>query len=479
MRRAVLASIVLTMLACAPGALALPRSFVGIYGDDAFYGDASYRQRQFEDQARLGVGILRQPFEWSRVERSAGHFDFSDYDGFVGDAARAGISVMPTLIAPPAFRSSRPPSSTSRAMFPPRSNAAYAAFVSAAVKRYGPTGSYWRDNPAVPFLPIHAWQIWNEPNIPNFWRSGVNAKEYVGLLRAGAKAVRTVDPGAEVVAAGLPNSNLGVPFLAYLDRMYRAGAKGSFDTLAIHPYSRDVQGLLSLAEGARAEMNKWGDSSRLWITEFGWSTGGDASAFRVTERGQADRIAAALSGLIAERRALRLRGFVLFKWKDSTAPPQLEADPWPLHTGLLDAGGAPKRAFWAFGRVVQQLRSGLWPQGSADLARVSKRTVRISPLGFAAVGLGCKSEATGACAGRLQLRTAHRVSCGNSATPARTSLGSARFRIAVAPAVAPVRLTTAARALTECAGTIRVRATVAADEAHAATATKPVEFDLR
>src|SRR3954447_25696179 len=464
MRRAVLASIVLTMLACAPGALALPRSFVGTYGDDAFYGDASYRQRQFEDQARLGVGILRQPFEWSRVERSAGHFDFSDYDGFVGDAARAGISVMPTLIAPPAFRSSRPPSSTSRAMFPPRSNAAYAAFVSAAVKRYGPTGSYWRENPSVPFLPIHAWQIWNEPNIPNFWRSGVNAKEYVALLKAGAGAVRAADPGAEVVAAGLPNSNLGVPFIDYLDRMYRAGAKGLFDTLAIHPYARDVSSLLGLAEGARALMNKWGDSTRLWITEFGWSTGGDASAFRVTARGQSDRIAAALSGLIAERRVLKLRGFVLFKWRDSVAPPGMGGDPWPLHTGLLESDGSPKRGFWAFGRVVKQLHEGVWPAGSASLSRVSRRTVRMSPLGFAAVSLGCASDDTGACAGRLRLKSARAVRCGSRTYAAGSDLGQARFRIAVAPAIAPVRLTRAAKAMAACAGRIRVQGSVVPED---------------
>src|SRR3954447_9039211 len=134
MRRAVLAFVVFVMLACAPGASAVPRSFIGIYGDDAFYGDSSYRAEQFASQAKLGIGIVRQPFEWSRVERSAGRFDFSDYDAFVGDAARAGVSVMPTLIAPPAFRSSRPASSKSRAMFPPSSNAAYAAFVSATVK---------------------------------------------------------------------------------------------------------------------------------------------------------------------------------------------------------------------------------------------------------------------------------------------------------------------------------------------------------
>jgi hypothetical protein len=332
----------------------------------------------------------------------------------------------------------------------------------------------------VPFLPIHAWQIWNEPNIRNWWPGRVSAAAYVALLRAGARAVHSVDPGAEVVAAGLPNSkNLGIPFLRYLDGMYRAGAKGVFDTLAIHPYARDVQGLLALAEDARALMNKWGDRSRLWITEFGWSTGGDASAFRVSERGQADRIAASMSALIAERRALRLRGFIFFQWRDAVAPPELGRDPWPLHTGLLDADGAPKRGFWVFGRIVRMLRTGVWPEGSAEPARVSRRNVRLSPLGFAAVALGCRSGETGACAGVLRLRSVRRIACGARRFAAGAELGSVRFRIAVAPAVAPVRLRSAARGIARCAGRIRVRASVGPTKrAHAAVA-HSVEFDIQ
>jgi hypothetical protein len=261
--------------------------------------------------------------------------------------------------------------------------------------------------------------------------------------------------------------------------MYRAGAKGLFDTLAIHPYSRDVRGLLRLAESARAVMNRWGDRSRLWITEFGWSTGGDASAFRVTRRGQADRIAASLSGLIAERRALRLRGFIFFKWKDSIAPPELESDPWPLHTGLLDADGAPKPGFWAFTSVVRMLRSGPASEGSADLAQVSGRSVRLSPLGFAAVGLGCRSAESGACAGVLRLRSARAVWCGAQHLAVGAELGAASFRIAAAPAIAPVRLSGVARRATQCAGRIRVRATVASGVAAHAVAAQSVEFDIR
>src|SRR4051794_10436135 len=132
MRRAAL---VVGMGLFAPSPVAhagVPRSFVGLYDEDA---------RGLRDQARLGVGIVRQPFDWSRVERSPGDYDFSVYDDYVGKAATAGVSVLPILARPPEFRSSRPAGSTSRAMYPPASNAAYADFVAAAGRRYGPTGT--------------------------------------------------------------------------------------------------------------------------------------------------------------------------------------------------------------------------------------------------------------------------------------------------------------------------------------------------
>jgi hypothetical protein len=305
------------------------------------------------------------------------------------------------------------------------------------------------------------------------------------MLRAGARAIRGADPGAEVVAAGLPNSKLGVPFLEYLDQMYRAGARGLFDTLAVHPYARDVGGVLALAERARVVMNRWQDGSRLWITEFGWSTGGDASAFRVSRRGQADRIAGSLSALIAERRVLRLRGFIFFRWRDAPAPADLGVDPWPLHTGLLDAEGAPKRGFWAFARIVRALRAAGEDAarrdsgGSAELARIVRRDVRISPLGFAHVAIGCRSNAAGACAGVLRLRSATAASCGDRRLPAGGMLGSASFDVAAAPAIAPVRIRRAARLLAACVGQIRVRAAVAPAERARASSAHSVEFLLR
>jgi hypothetical protein len=65
------------------------------------------------------------------------------------------------------------------------------------------------------------------------------------------------------------------------------------------------------------------------------------------------------------------------------------------------------------------------------------------------------------------------------AHPAGWQLGAARFRIAVAPSIAPVRLTPTAQALAECAGRIRVRATVARLGTAGTSASRAVEFVIR
>src|SRR4051794_24461240 len=168
-------AVLICLGACGTAYASLPEGFVGLYGDDAFFGDGGYRQEAMSEQALVGVRTLRQPFEWWRVERRPGVFDWADYDGYMAEAARAGIDVLPVLMGPPEFRSSRPADSRSHAMFPPRHNSDYARFVAGAVRRYGFDGTFWTSHPALPYAPIRAWQVWNEPNIPNFWRSGPDA----------------------------------------------------------------------------------------------------------------------------------------------------------------------------------------------------------------------------------------------------------------------------------------------------------------
>src|SRR5213076_3416225 len=125
--------------------------------------------------------------------------------------------------------------------------------------------------------------------------------------------------------------------------LYRAGAKGSFDALAIHPYARDTAGVLAAILQARRIMDRHGDRSPIWVTEVGWASAGPPSDFTVGPRGQAERIGATLLGLAAQRRQLGLRGIVYFGLRDIPVYAGGK-DFWGLHTGLLTRSGAPKPA---------------------------------------------------------------------------------------------------------------------------------------
>jgi hypothetical protein len=353
----------LTAGSAAPPRAAGPQ-FVGLLAPELIALPRAALEQALDMQARLGVGLIRQTFDWARVERSPGHYDFHAYDVLVGAAAARGLALLPVLFDPPAFRSSRPAHGARAGTYPPRRDADLGVFAAAAVDRYGPSGSFWSDHPRLRVLPIHAWQVWNEPNLPAYWPSGPDPAAYVRLLRVTARAIRRADPRATVVSAGLPQSRLGVPFARYVDGLYRAGGRSAFDVLAIHAYARDASGVLAAVRGARRLMDAHGDRRALWVTEMGWASDGPRSAFTAGPRGQARRLYAAVVGLARQRRRLRLHGVVYSTWTDG-AIYRAGTDFWGLHTGLLTIRGTPKPAFYAFQRaghrVAQLLDAGSGP----------------------------------------------------------------------------------------------------------------------
>lgn len=339
------------------GACGIERSsrsdFVGLVAEDVFAGDAGYRACTLTAQAQSGTGLLRQTFHWSQLEYAKGKFDYSIYDSYVGTVAAHGIRILPILFSPPAFHAKR---GSRRGTYPPKRAANMARFARVMVNRYGPRGTYWRANPRVPKLPIRAWQIWNEPNLPVYWPPSPSAKRYVALLRTVGRAIKRADRSAEIVTAGLPDSRLGTPLRKYIRQLYRAGAKGAFDTLALNPYATTSAGVLRSVSGVRRIMNRSGDRrAKIWVTELGWSDTGPASPFRVGEDGQARRITQTFAALARRRSRLGVRGLVYYNWRDG-APYEGGKDFWGLHTGLLDQAGRRKKAFEAFGRAARKIR---------------------------------------------------------------------------------------------------------------------------
>jgi polysaccharide biosynthesis protein PslG len=338
----------------APAGARVPRDFVGITSEDVFAGGHDYRDRNLSAQASLRIGLIRQNFDWAAIERRPGSYDLSHYDRFVAAAAAHGIRVLPILFNAPPFHAER---GDRRGAYRPNA-AAFALFATALVQRYGSNGSLWRENPGLRRLPFVSWQVWNEPNLPAYWQPRPSARQYTGLLKAAARAIKRVDRRAEIVTSGLPPSKLSgaVPLTRFIKQMYRAGAKRYFDTLAINSYARNQRELVRMLKSIRRLMVRSRDrKARLWITELGWAKDGPPSRFRVGPRGQAGRIRSTFRALRKLRRRLRLRGVVYYSWRDSPPYPPLFRDLWGLHTGLLDADGRPSPAFYAFQTATASL----------------------------------------------------------------------------------------------------------------------------
>ena len=351
-----LAACLIGALAFAPsaGAAAVPRDFIGISAEDVFAGDPGYRETNLQAQSALGIGLIRQKFDWASIETSRGQYDLRHHDEFVAAAASKGITILPILFNTPDFHLGRRHGTDA---CPPRDNASLAAYAQALVRRYGPNGTLWAERPGLPRVPIRSWQIWNEPNLFMYWCGKPNARQYVAMLKTVGTAIKQVDRGAQVVTAGLPDSKMRrtVPLKRYVDQMYRAKAAKYFDSLAINSYAKDHRDLGRMLSAVRKRMNANRDrKGQIWITEIGWGDAGIKHRFVVGVRGQASRITSSLRYIRKARRRLRLRGFIYFSWRDAEPYAPEYKNMWGLHTGLLTKSGTHKRAFSAFRKAARR-----------------------------------------------------------------------------------------------------------------------------
>jgi len=333
------------------------RAFLGLVAEDAFGKPGAYRRDNLDRLRATGAGLVRQTFDWARIERAPGRYKLAFYDEYVAALAARHLRLLPILFNPPRFRS-RAPANPVRGTYPPRRPADMGEFGAVLARRYGPRGTFWEEHPGLPRLPVRSWQIWNEPNLHVYWPTGPDAGEYVTLLRATGRGIRRVNPGAEIVTAGLPDSARGVPLREYVADMYAAGAAGAFDVLAVNLFGRDARETLEGVKAVREVAAASRDNPAVWVTELGWATGGPPSAFLVGEGRQAKLLERTVLALARTREELRIRGVVYFNWRDSV-PYAGGVDFFGLHTGLLRRAGHAKPALSAYKRLAKTL--GLLP----------------------------------------------------------------------------------------------------------------------
>jgi hypothetical protein len=232
--------------------------------------------------------------------------------------------------------------------------AAWRAFLTDAVKRYGPDGEFWAENPSLPQLPIRDWQIWNEQNSPSFWKPKPDVKAYARLLDAAHAAIRGADPKATVILGGMFGTPLGGrrPALSawdFLAKLYaQKGAKKDFDAVAPHPYAAKLSKVVAQIDLLRDVMVDAKDANtELWITELGWASGGPPNPLNRGLAGQADRLTEAFKYFIKKRRALNVANVTWYSWRDNSST-DVGLCEWCPKSGLLNEDRSTKPSFDAF-----------------------------------------------------------------------------------------------------------------------------------
>lgn len=354
MKRLFLVLLPMTIVLAPPAQAAVPSDFVGVVTDDAFAGSERYRNKTLAAQGKAGIGTIRLTFDWAAIEVSKGVYDFGYYDAKIRSTSKNGMTVLAVLFNPPRWHSARPKRRAQDGIYYPKSFAEMGRFGAAVAQRYGSNGTLWTEYPKLRKVPLTSFQVWNEPNLRHYWPTGPSAKRYVDMLKAVGPAIKAVDPQAEIVTAGMPDSKISTPpFFKYLRQMYQAGARGSFDTLAVNAYARTVPLMMRLLTRTRKVMRRYKDNgSRLWVTELGWSDRGPGSTYKAGVKGQAGNIGSAIQAFARNRARLKLRGFVYYSWRDGKPYAPKFQDFWGLHTGLLNRRGRPKPAFTAFKRAA-------------------------------------------------------------------------------------------------------------------------------
>ncbi|MEA2347926.1 MAG: polysaccharide biosynthesis protein PslG [Thermoleophilaceae bacterium] len=314
------------------------------------------------EEQRMGqgnVGAIRQIFRWSQVEPDPDEpYNWGLLDYLMRQAGRNGVDVLPVIVGTPSWASDNPSATAAQGSQAWPTNAVGAErlrlFIAAIVERYGRGGTFWAASPDVPYRPIKEYQVWNEPNRPLFSPGGnPNAALYASLLAQANVSIKSRDPHAKVLMAGMPErTTTSKPLDKYLKQFYEVpGVEKIFDIMTLHPYGVDERGVEGAILRMRSLLKKVHDNKRpLWVTEVGWGSGGEASPFTKSAKDQGKLLTSTAKLLEKKRKKFKLGAVFWFSWRDRLDPGN--AGVWQDHTGLFKRDGGPKPAWDAFTKVT-------------------------------------------------------------------------------------------------------------------------------
>lgn len=233
-----------------------------------------------------GIQMVRSDAPWGIIEPQAPSasgpaFHFGSTDAWVSALAENHLTWEPIL----GYKSSW---GNPIVNYP-----AFQAYVQAVAARYGAGGTFWRQNPQLPNLPVGIFELWNEENNVNSSLTYIPASDYAALYQAVHAAIHAVDSAAVVIIGGMGNHLQYLPShddaAWYLLHMLvsRPSLIGHIDGIGLHPYGNTANDTIEWVAHFRYALSVWGLSSvPIYVTEFGWTSGSaDADRWRAAQMG--------------------------------------------------------------------------------------------------------------------------------------------------------------------------------------------------
>lgn len=401
-------------------------------------GSYAEMDRELDMVRDMGANAVRVDVGWSSLE-TGGKGEYSPWfvqklDRLMAGADSRGIKVIATLWSTPCWASTAPESKKQGCegdwwnrgvtMYPPTDSADYADAARWITARYG--------------TKLAALEVWNEPNLPEdrFWIAQSEPLAYANLLKAAYPAAKQGNAAVPVLAGALAYNDP-----SFLTALYAAGIKGSYDGLAVHPYqgSNSLAGGWSGMDWIRNLKRIAGDTTPIWVTEFGWSTCNSGHGACVSPEQQGEYTAAGFAALdgMGDVEAgivynLRAKGSDAGSFEDNFGLVDHDFTPKPGYEAVRRALGGQGRS--SVRPASPRVRLSLRRRGGAIVAIVrGPRRARVRLRVFScprapARRVSLRTGRRGVAKRRLGSRT-RLAGCHVSAGLLKASAGTARLRV--------------------------------------------------
>ncbi len=249
----------------------IPASFFGmvIHPSPTGNGAKTIHKQPWPSVPLGSIRLWDTSTEWLELNPRKGVYNWRLLDEYLDQAQRHGLDVLYTFGRVPPWASSNPTGKCGHipgVCYPVRDMEDWDNFVSALARHAKGR--------------IHAYELWNEANLPNFWRGG--DATLIEMAGRASRIIKSIDPAAIILtpsyASSADASSAQGPERRYeemassLSRFFAGGGGAYVDVVAMHGYMGvDPETVPGLIARIRTVMASYGQSAKpLWNTEAAW-----------------------------------------------------------------------------------------------------------------------------------------------------------------------------------------------------------------